>query len=281
MNNFLKIAENIFYKIKLLFYINKLKIEDTGKDEKGIYVKLKNGKYFYGIPTRQKLRKYYSLLSPKNKKVISFNSFQTVYDIIIRYYKRGLKLGGPEKEMFYKLKEGDIVAEMGAYMGYYTLYLSEKVGNRGKIVAIEPLPDNLEYLRNNIIKNNIENVSIVPKGVWKEKDKLTFFQDKDDHQSASLILDKKNKTDIDVDSLDNILKDSDIDNVDFMIIQLNGVEYEALLGLTKIKPKSISIAARYDSDKIKASEKIKELLEQRNYDVKIVKKDYIFASLKE
>ena len=281
MTNFLKSIDNFYYRIKLLFQIGRLGIDETNKDENGVYVKLKSGKYFYGLPTRLKQKKYYSLLSKKYKRIINFENLQTVYDIIIRYIERGLRLGGPAKEMFYTPKNGDIIAEMGAYMGYYTIYLSEKVGETGKVIAIEPLPDNINYLRNNISKNNLSNVTIVPKGVWKEKSKSTFFQKQDDHQSASLILDEKSKKkiEIDVDSLDNILLNADVNHVDFMIIQLNGVEYEALEGLTKIKPKNISIAARYDKGEVKTTAKIKALLEERNYDVKIIKKDYVFAKL--
>lgn len=281
MSELLKSIENFYYRIKLLFNLDKIGIEDTGEDSNGVYVKLKSGKYFYGIPTKIKQHKYYSLLARKNKKIVSLKSLQTVYDIIIRYVERGLKLGGPKKEMFYKLKEGDVVAEMGAYMGYYTMYLSEKVGENGRIIAIEPLPDNLDYLYKNIKKNNINNITVVPKGVWNKKEKLTFFRKQDDHQSASLILKdvERKKKEIDVDSLDNILSESNVNKVDFMIIQLNGVEYEALEGLTKIKPRNISIAARYDKDNVKTSHKIKSLLEKRNYTVKIVNKDYVFAQL--
>ncbi len=282
MNNLLKTLDNFYYRVKLLFQIDNLEIEETGNDEQGIYVKLKNGKYFYGTPTRQKQQKYYYFLPKRLKEKIQFSSFQTVYDIIIRYIERGLRLGGPKKEMYYTIKKGDVIAEMGAFMGYYTMYLSEKVGTSGKIVAIEPIPDNIEFLEKNIKKNNLKNVTIIPKGVWKEKSKSTFFKKQDDHQSASLVLntENKNKFVVDVDSLDNILFNANVNHVDFMIIQLNGVEYEALEGLTKIKPKNISIAARYNNDNVKTSEKIKVLLEQRNYDVKIVEKDYVFASLK-
>lgn len=281
MNNLLKSFESLYYRVKLLFNIKHINIEETGVNEEGPFVKLKNGFVFYGIPTREKQYKYYSLLSKKYKQLIKIETLQTVYDIIIRFVERGLRLGGPRKEMFYNLKEGDVVAEMGAYMGHYTLYLSEKVGQNGRIIAIEPLPDNLHYLRTNIEKNNIENVTIVPKGVWSEKRKLTFSRKQHDHQSASLILNdsEKEKTEIDVDKLDNILMDANVESVDFMIIQLNGVELEALEGLTKIKPKNISIAARYDKDKTKTSKKIKQLLEKRNYNVKIINKDYVFAKL--
>lgn len=277
----LKSFSSFYTKVSLLSKIKHIYISGSGKDNIGLYVFLKDGIKFYGKPTRNKLYKYYSLLPPKYKKIFKVEYLQIIFDIIIRYLERGLKLGGPQKEMFYTPKNGDVIAEMGAYMGYYTLYLSQLVGERGRIIAIEPMPDNLEFLKNNIEKNNIKNVTIVPKGVWNEPGELTFYKNKDDHQSGSLLLknNNKDKIEIPVDSLDNIIDKAQVNDVDFMIIQLNGAEYEALQGLTKIRPKNLAIAARYDKDHIKTSEKIKQLLEQRNYTVTIVKQDYVFAKL--
>ena len=281
LKKILKSFSSFYTKVSLLSKIKHLNISGSGKDNIGLYVFLKDGIKFYGKPTRKKLYKYYSLLIPKYKKIFKVEYLQIIFDIIIRYVERGLKLGGPQKEIFYTPKKGDVVAEMGAYMGYYTLYLSQLVGEKGRIIAIEPMPDNLEFLKNNIEKNNIKNVTIVPKGVWNEAGELTFYKNKDDNQSGSLLLknNNKDKIEIPVDSLDNILDKARVNDVDFMIIQLNGVEYEALQGLTKIRPKNLAIAARYDKDHIKTSEKIKQLLEQRNYTVTIVKQDYVFAKL--
>lgn len=273
----------IWNRIQLTRKISKLQIEKAGVDSEEIpYVKLKNGPVFYGLISCPKDKKYYNLLPTKLKSILPFESFLVANDIVIRYFEGGLKLGGPRKELFYRTKPGDYVAEMGAYMGHYTIYLSEKVGKNGKVIAIEPMPDNLKILRKNITENNLNNVVIVPKGVWKEKDEMIFHRKKGDHQSGSVELNYKNNDSLKilVDSLDNILQEQNIKHIDFMLIQLNGVEPEALEGLKNYKPNHIAIASRYSKNNKPVAPIIANVLQERNYKSTIVKRDFVFAELK-
>lgn len=272
----------IWNRLFLIRKISKLKIEQAGIDSDEIpFVRLKDGPIFYGIKSNKKHKKYYNLLPAKIKSKLPFECFLVANDIIIRYVEGGLMLGGPRKELHYTTKPGDIVAEMGAYMGHYTIYLSEKVKN-GKVIAIEPMPDNLKILRKNIEENNLKNVIIIPKGVWKEKNELTFNRKKGDNQSGSVELNynQEDKLTIPVDSLDNILNENNVEYVDFMLIQLNGVEAEALEGLKRYKPKHIAIAARYSKENKSAIPSILNILQERNYICKIEKHDFVFSELK-
>jgi predicted membrane protein len=47
-------------------------------------------------------------------------------------------------------KEGDIVVDVGAHMGRYTIIASKRVGENGKVIAIEAHPGNYEMLNRNI-----------------------------------------------------------------------------------------------------------------------------------
>ncbi|MBU8893921.1 MAG: FkbM family methyltransferase [Bacteroidales bacterium] len=269
-------------RIQLVRKVAKLDIANAGIDEEGVpFVKLNNGPVFYGLLSWPKLKKYYNLLPVKTKSVLPFECFLVANDIVIRYFEGGLQLGGPEKELFYSVKSGDYIAEMGAYMGHYTIYLSEKIGPKGKVIAIEPMPDNLKILKKNIEKNNLTNVDIVPKGVWKEKNEIIFQRKKGDHQSGSIELNytDKDSLKIPVDSLDNILNEQAVSHVDFMLIQLNGVEVEALEGLDNFKPENMAVAARYKKEDKPAGLMISEILKARNYNCKIVKRDFVFAKL--
>lgn len=271
----------ILNRLKLTYKVSTLNIESAGINDNIPFVKLKKGPVFYGLKSKAKDKKYYKLLPRKIKSLLPFDAFLVANDIIIRYHEGGLKLGGPKKELFYKTKAGDYIAEMGAYMGHYTIYLSEKVGENGKVIAIEPMPDNLKILKKNVVENNLKNVVIVPNGVWKEKDEMIFHRKKGDHQSGSVQLNYENDDTlkIPVDSLDNILKEQKVQQVDFMLIQLNGVETEALEGLKNYKPLHIAIAARYSKDANSASKLISNILMERNYTTEIVKREFVFAEL--
>jgi len=282
MKKILQSADYIYNKIRVTKKINDLAIIKAGIDvDETPYVQLENKLFFYGLKSSDKDLKYYRLLLKKTKDILPFSCFRLAQDIVIRYYEGGLRLGGPKKEKYYQAKPADVVAEMGAYQGFYTMYLAEKVGRYGTVVAIEPFEENLFLLRKNILNNELSNVIIVHRGVWKEKTELTFFRIKEDLQSGSIKLlnENKNKITIPVDSLDNILAENDINDVNFMIIQLNGAEKEALLGMTKYKPLNIAMAARYKSEKESVVSSVTAILRDRNYRVKILNRHYIYAEL--
>lgn len=268
-------------RLVLLRKISHLSIEKAGIEDEMPYVKLKNGPVFYGIKSPEKHRKYYNLLSNKLQKQLPFECFMVANDIIIRYKEGGLMYGGPRKEHFYKVKSNDVVAEMGSFLGHYTIYLSERVGEKGTVIAIEPIPENIKVLKKNIEANNLQNVKIVPKGVWKQSGEMNFAQKSDDNQSGSVEIhyEDGNSFLLPVDSLDNILTECNVQHIDFMIIQLNGVEIDALNGLTKFSPKNLSIAARYNKREEDAPLLIHNLLVKRNYTTHILKQKFVYASL--
>ena len=58
------------------------------------------------------------------------------------------------------IKTGDTVLDLGANIGYYTLIAAHKVGDRGRVIAFEPDPDNIALLRHNVLLNGFENVDV-------------------------------------------------------------------------------------------------------------------------
>ena len=53
---------------------------------------------------------------------------------------------------------GDVVLDIGANIGYYTIMLSKLVGETGMVYAIEPEPRNFERLQRNVQLNGIESI---------------------------------------------------------------------------------------------------------------------------
>jgi FkbM family methyltransferase len=56
------------------------------------------------------------------------------------------------------LKEGEIVLEAGANIGYYAILESIIIGKKGIVYAVEPIKENFELLKKNISHNNLKNV---------------------------------------------------------------------------------------------------------------------------
>lgn len=61
----------------------------------------------------------------------------------------------PHIERFVKsnLKQGDLVIDIGAHIGYWSIIFSSLVENRGKVIAFEPENDNFQALQENINLN--------------------------------------------------------------------------------------------------------------------------------
>src|SRR4030042_7144688 len=51
------------------------------------------------------------------------------------------------------VKEGDVVLDMGANIGYFTILAARLVGKKGKVYSFEPEPRNYSYLKKNIELN--------------------------------------------------------------------------------------------------------------------------------
>jgi FkbM family methyltransferase len=74
------------------------------------------------------------------------------------------------------VRERDTVIDGGANIGFFTVYLAQLVGPKGKVFAIEPGQNNLWKLEENIRINGLKNVEIVRKPLWMGTDKkVTFY----------------------------------------------------------------------------------------------------------
>ncbi|MBS3056121.1 MAG: FkbM family methyltransferase [Candidatus Aenigmarchaeota archaeon] len=58
------------------------------------------------------------------------------------------------------LRSGDIAVDIGANIGYFTIIMSELVGEKGKVFAFEPEPENFSLLEKNIQANKYQNIAV-------------------------------------------------------------------------------------------------------------------------
>src|SRR5215469_66629 len=72
------------------------------------------------------------------------------------------------------VREGDTVIHGGANIGFFTVYLSQLVGPKGKVIAVEPGQNNLWKLEENVRINKLKNVEIVNKPLWRDHKPVVF-----------------------------------------------------------------------------------------------------------
>jgi FkbM family methyltransferase len=181
------------------------------------------------------------------------------------------------------IKNGDYVLDCGANIGIFSLYAAY-LNEKGKIYAIEPVKETAEIMQRLLDFFEVKNVKIIRKAVGDEK-KKTFINivPYQIRLGGSTLLDVNygKKEEIEVDTIDNIVKEEKIEKVDFIKMDIEGYERYALKGaietIKKHKPIIVVSAYHLADDKKVLPEIVKSAY--ANYEVKLTKEaeeDFIF-----
>jgi len=140
-----------------------------------------------------------------------------------------------------EIHEGDIVIDVGANIGYYTLIFAQLVGSSGKVFAFEPEPKNFEILKKNIEINNYQNIVAEQKIVSDKSGIVKLFIAEHGIVGHRINQEKSSQKFIEVESiiLDNYIKKLNLDNkINFIKIDVEGSEPKVLEGTKEIIQKS-------------------------------------------
>jgi len=135
-----------------------------------------------------------------------------------------------------ELKKGDIVVEVGANIGYYALFESQLIGEKGRIYAIEPVSSNLELLRKNIELNGYSNIDLYPFAIGESNGihsmYLTTWRNKPSLRDITGTRKEKHFTEeikVEVMAFDDFIKDKSYPN--FVRMDVEGYEYHIIRGM--------------------------------------------------
>lgn len=144
----------------------------------------------------------------------------------------------PEPELMHvmlrAIKPGDCVIDAGANIGFFTVFMSKLVGERGKVLAIEPDNQNLRKLRKNLDINSCTNVEIWPFALGPRRGEAKLYRERDNGQTT-LFGEGDPACSIIVDTLDACFMRLPR-HPSFMKLDIEGAEYGALRGCTRLPP---------------------------------------------
>ncbi|WP_299273842.1 FkbM family methyltransferase [uncultured Psychroserpens sp.] len=149
----------------------------------------------------------------------------------------GNKDYGQEDEGFLRktLQLNATYVDVGANIGTLVLTGSIAVGNAGKVIGIEAHPKTFDVLKSNIKLNGFKNIELLNSAVGNEKGKLHFSDAKSD-DSNKILLDSNQGVEVDVNLLDELLKD--INHIDVLKIDVEGYEKYVFEGATDVLNKT-------------------------------------------
>ena len=151
------------------------------------------------------------------------------------YYARELVADRREdyfRELFIKsMRPGATVLEGGPYIGYLTINAASAVGERGRVVAVEPNPETLNALRENVARNGFDaRVDVVEAALGAEPGRSSFhLTEGGDTSSLHAPSYPSRVVEVEVVRGDDLL-----DSVDVVKLDLEGNETAALRGLRRL-----------------------------------------------
>jgi FkbM family methyltransferase len=153
-----------------------------------------------------------------------------------------------------EIKKGDIVLDIGANIGYYTLIFAKIIGDEGKVFAFEPDPDNFLLLKKNVELNGYKNVIFVQKAVSNQTGKVKLYisdSNKGDHRIYDPG-DGRHSIEIDAIRLDEFFEDFQ-GKIDFIKMDIQGAEGGALQGMLSLikKNQNMKIITEFWPDALK------------------------------
>lgn len=176
------------------------------------------------------------------------------------------------------------VVDIGANIGAYTVLAAEKVGNAGKVIAIEPEPKNYGQLMENIKINSFHNVAPVKIALSDHSgsEKL-YIGSLSGHHSLKrrfLFHPEKNApfVKVEVDTLDKLFKRLALRKIDIIKIDIEGAEMPALIGAKetiKNNPNIKIIVASYHYPS--EAEEVQSFLRGMGFKTKASSSDIVFT----
>lgn len=174
-----------------------------------------------------------------------------------------------------EVNNGDVCLDIGANIGYYALLENKLVGEKGKVIAIEPSPRNYNLLKENLklqfqnntdtfnfatgIQDGIVDFIITKESNWcKVKEKNSQVKKTDKLISVTI----KNT--------DNFLEKNNYTKIDFIRMDVEGYEINILKGLVKTLEKfhpKMMIEVHYNFLKKDGILELIKFLKKYNYSI--------------
>ncbi len=150
----------------------------------------------------------------------------------------------PENEQMYMAAVGEHIVpgttavDIGANVGSWTGYLSRRVGAKGRVIALEPVPESFRYLKRRC--RRLENVQAFNVGLSDAAGTKEMILDPSSYSPTDASItetadhiknaDSRQPIEITVETLDTVLEEAHAKEVSFIKCDVEGHEEKVILG---------------------------------------------------
>lgn len=177
------------------------------------------------------------LVTPESFKIHGARIFLNPGDPVVsgglmfRVYER------PETAFFLEsIYPGAIVLDIGANIGYYTALALSRIGPTGRVIAIEPDPEAFVYLKRTVAANGSDRTTLVHQALAEKPGRLSLYQNSENRGDNRLYANNLSNRSVEVEVVrgDDLLNQLGVDRIDFIKMDVQGLEGRVLEGMAGV-----------------------------------------------
>ena len=157
-----------------------------------------------------------------------------------RLYLAGKDLAdrGARRFLASRVEPGMVVLDIGANVGFYSLFFADLVGPHGRVYAFEPDPLSRRILEDRRRAAGLPNLEVVPAALGDREGRVTLYCNPanraDNRLHASLEGPGVEAVDVPLTTLDTFRAEKGISRIDAIKMDIQGAEVAALRGMREV-----------------------------------------------
>jgi len=169
---------------------------------------------------------------------------------------------------------GDVVIDVGAHIGSYTIRCAKMVGEKGIVIAFEPDPENFKMLLLNIKINDLKNVMPFPYAVSRDDGIVELHRSRflALHSIVRMPQEYIGSINVKAITLDTMVKMLNIKRIDWIKIDVEGGEIGVLEGSTNTLKASKKIIIEVDKNDLG---KVLKIAKAFGFEIKVLSENYL------
>jgi FkbM family methyltransferase len=131
---------------------------------------------------------------------------------------------------------GETVIDAGGCYGDTALYFAHKAGPTGRVYSCEFMPNNIRIFRSNLALNPTlaATIEIIPNPLWSTSDEKLFVEGVGPAAHVTPIPRSGSATQVETLRIDDLAQRESLERVDFIKMDIEGAELEALKGAESV-----------------------------------------------
>lgn len=174
-----------------------------------------------------------------------------------------------------RLRPGSTFVDAGANIGFFTVLAARLVGQAGRVVAIEMMPDTVSRLRAHLALNRLTNVVVLDHALSNssgEKVVATVPEGKYGRATITRTGDGERKVTVVTGTLDELLADTSAP-IDLIKMDLEGAETPALEGASKVLERTNAVIF----EQLEGARSAGEILERAGFRLRMLDGSNVLA----